>query len=364
MANNLAAFTPVKFSLKTIAKLWNDTLYSKISNTDYEGEIKDSGNTVTVRTEQDITLNNYTKGMTLVAQDLTPTSETLVVDQAKYFKFIVDDVDKLQNDINAIDKESANARKQISKTIDQDIFSYIPTNVLGDNMVGTDYSTGTVAVATGTGVVTGTGTTFTSAMVGQPFKAAGMTKYYTVSAYTSATSITLVDQGATTYSGGTIGAGATYVIKAASAVAITKSNFYQYLCKLGEVLDASLCPQEDRWVVFNAKAKSTARQMPEFIPAVQSAYENVVVNARLGEIAGFQAYQSELIVGDNTNGYQIPAGDKGGLSFAMQILKTAVVPSDSDPNSFVSTCKGLVVWGRKVFEGTRGRLAVLRATFS
>ena len=364
MANNLAANTPKKYSLKLVSKLWNETLYSKITNNDYEGEIKDAGDRVVVRTEVDITLNTYTKGMTLVAQDLTPTSEELVVDQQKYFKFIVDDIDKLQNDINTIDRESSNGRKQMSKTVDTDIFTYMKTEALGDNYVGTDYSTGTVAVAAGTGAVTGTGTTFTAAMVGMPFKATGHTTYYTISAYTSGTSITIVDQGGTTYSGGTIGAGASCTIKAASAVAITKSNFYQYLCTMGQVLDASLCPQENRWIVFNSRAKAIARQMPEFIPAVTGAYENVVISAKIGMVAGFEVYQSELIAGDNSTGYFIPAGDKGFVSFAMQVLKVAIVGSDQDPNSFSSTCKGLLVWGRKAFAGTRGRGAILRATFS
>lgn len=364
MANNLAAFTPKKYSLKLISKLWNETLYSKITNTDYEGEIKDSGDRVVVRTEQDITLSTYTKGMTLVAQDLTPTSEEMIVDQQKYFKFVVDDIDKMQNDIKTIDRHAENGRKQMSKTIDTDIFTYMYKQVLGDNAVGTNYSTGTVTVTTGTGAVVGVGTTFTSAMVGMPFKATGHTTYYTISAFTSTTAITIIDQDGIAYTGGAIGGGTAYTIKAASAVALTKSTLYAYLCTLGEVLDTSLCPQEGRWIVFNGKVKSIARQMPEFIPAVNMAYENVVISAKIGEIAGFQVYQSELIDGNNTTGYFIPCGDKGFVSFAMQVMKTAIVPSENDPNTFVNTCKGLLVWGRKVFAGTRGRGAFLRATFS
>lgn len=366
MANNLSAFTPKKFSLKTIAKLWNDQLYNKIGNTDYEGEIKNEGDRVVVRTEQDINLNTYTKGMTLVAQDLAPISEELVVDQMKYFKFIVDDVDKIQNDIKTIDKHAENAKKQVSKTIDTDIFSYAYKEVHGDNFIGTDYTAGTVAVAVTTGVVTGIGTTFTANMVGCPFKAAGHTSYYRVVTYTSATSITIEDYDApATYSGGAIGAGATYTIKGATPIQLTKSNIYQYICTLGEVLDTALCPDTGRWLVINGKFRAVVRQAPEFIPAVDKAYGDVVVSAKLGEIGGFNVYKSELIAGSNTSttGFFFLAGDMGFISFAMQIMKTSVVASEADPNSFVSTCKGLVVWGRKVFKGTRGRGAVLRAYF-
>lgn len=366
MANNLSAFTPKKFSLKTIAKLWNETLYNKVCNTDYEGEIKNEGDRVVVRTEQDINLNTYTKGMTLVAQDLAPISEELVVDQLKYFKFIVDDVDKMQNDIKTIDKHAENAKKQVSKTIDTDIFSYAWKEVHGDNFIGTDYSTGTVAVAVTTGVVTGTGTTFTTGMVGCPFKATGHTSYYRILTYTSGTSITIEDYDApATYSGGTIGAGATYVIKGATPIQITKNNVYQYLCTLGEVLDTALADENGRWLVINGKARAVIRQAPEFVPAVDKAYNDVVVSAKLGEIAGFKVFKTELIAGSNTSttGFYFVAGDMGFISFAMQIMKTSVISSDVDPNSFVSTCKGLVTWGRKVFKGTRGRGAVLRAYF-
>lgn len=365
MANNLQAFTPTKYSLKLIAKLWNETLYNKIANTDYEGEIKKEGDKVVVRTEQDITLNTYTKGMTLVAQDLTPTSEELVVDQQKYFKFIVDDIDKLQNDIKTIDRHADNGRRQMAVTIDTDLFSYMYKEAHGDNYIGTDEATGTVAVAATTGVVTGTGTTFTAQMVNMPFKADGHTGYYRVSTFTSTTSITIEDYDAPgTYSGGAISSGATFVVKAASAVSVTKTNVYQKIVELGEVLDERLCPMENRCIVINAKMKSRLLQAPEFIPAVDRAYNDVVKGANIGMIGNFMVYQSELIAGDNTDGYFIVAGDKGYVSFAMQIMKVSVVDSAVDPNSFTSTCKGLVTWGRKVFAGTRARGAVLRATFA
>lgn len=367
MANQLSAFIPKKYSLKLISKLWNETLYSKVTNSDYEGEIKDSGDRVVVRTEQDITLSTYTKGMTLVAQDLTPISEELVVDQQYYFKFVVDDIDKMQNDIKTIDRHSDNGRKQYSKKIDQDIFTYASREALGDNYVGTDYSTGTVTVTVTTGAVVGVGTTFTVGMVGMPFKAVGHTKYYTIKTFTSVTAITICDQGtfdSPVYTGGAIGGGTAYTIKAATALAITKANFYQHLCTLGQVLDTSLCPQEGRWLTMNGRAKAIARQMPEFIPAVDKAYGNVVINAQIGEVAGFMVHQTELIAGDNTTGFFLIAGDKGFIAFAMAILKVGIVPSENDPNSFVNTCKGLLVWGRKVFDGTRPRGAVMRATFS
>lgn len=53
------------------------------------------------------------------------------------------------------------------------------------------YSTGTVSVTKGSSTVTGAGTTFTSAMLGQCFKLDSSDKLYTVVDYTSATEITI-----------------------------------------------------------------------------------------------------------------------------------------------------------------------------
>lgn len=71
----------------------------------------------------------------------------------------------------------------------------------------TNYVTGTVSVTNGSATVTGSGTTFTSGMVGKSFRIQGDNKIYLVSAYTSATQITL----SSNYTG-TTGSGKSYVI--------------------------------------------------------------------------------------------------------------------------------------------------------
>lgn len=364
MANNLSAFTPTKFSLRLVEILYNDTLYPWITNTKFEGAIKDSGDRVRVRTAARVALSPYTKGMTLVKQDLNPTVEDLIIDQQHYFAFIVDDIDKIQNDIAAIDEYASNTKRDMGELVDADLMSYMRKNVKYENAVGTAYATGTVAVDSGTGVVTGTGTIFTGAMVGGYFKAAGHTKGYLVTAFTSGTSITITDLGSTSYTGGTIGAGAAYNINAATAVALTKTNVYQYFVTLRTVLGQSLAPKEGRFIIVNSQMEGLLLQAPEFQPAVETAYNEVVKKGLIGRIAGFEVYTSELIDGNNTTGYWFIAGTKDYCALAMQIIKTSVVPSESDPNSFVSTCKGLLVYGRKVFEGNRGRGATLRATLA
>ena len=366
MTQSLAANTPIKYSLKLVELLYNETIYTKVTNTKYEGEIKNEGDRVRVRTLGKLSLSTYTKGMTLVAQELAPSYEDLIVDQQKYFKFQVDDIDKLQNDIDTINEYAMTSKRDMQEVLDADILDYMRKNVHGDNVLGNTYSTGTASIAATTGVVTGSGTTFTAAMVGGYFKIAAMTgeDYYLVTAFTSTTSITVKDLDGVAYTGGAYGTSSAYVINAATATAVTKSNVYKQLVDLRTVLGKRLTPKDGRFIVVNSEFEGVLLQAPEFIPAVGQAYDSAVKGANIGRIAGFDVYTSELVAGDNSTGYWFVAGTRDFCAMALQIMKVSTVTSDQDPTSFMTTVKGLLTWGRKVFAGNRGRGAVLRATLS
>jgi len=359
----MTAFTPVKYSLKLVELLYNDTIYPSITNTAYEGAIKDSGDRVRVRTAGKIALSAYTKGMLLVKQELTPTYEDLIIDKQYYFSFGVDDIDKMQNDIPAITEYAKNTKNDMEDLVDIDILTYMAEGVEGDNMIGTDYSTGTAAVAASTGVVTGSGTTFTAAMVGGIFVPSATGTSYLVTAYSSGTSITIKDLDGVAYTGGVI-SGAAYTIKAATALALTKSNVYQYIIALRTALGKSLSPKSDRFLVVNSQFEGLLLQAPEFIPAVQGAYDSAVVKGLIGTIGGFKVLTTENIKGNNTTGYFFVAGNKTYCSMALQIMKTSVIPSEMSEDTFITTCKGLLVWGKKIFAGNRGHGAVLRGTLA
>jgi hypothetical protein len=66
-------------------------------NRDYEGEIANYGDTVHIGSIGDPTVSNYVKNVTVISpQTLTTTDQSLLIDQAKYFAFEVDDVDGRQ----------------------------------------------------------------------------------------------------------------------------------------------------------------------------------------------------------------------------------------------------------------------------
>lgn len=359
----MGAFTPIKYSLKLVELLYNDTLYPSITNTNYEGAIKDSGDRVRVRTAGKIAMSAYTKGMLLVKQELTPTYEDLIIDKQYYFSFGVDDIDKMQNDIVAITEYAKNTKNDMEDLIDIDVLKYMAEGVNSANMIGTAYATGTAAVAATTGVVTGSGTTFTAGMVGGIFTITGLTASYLVTAFSSTTSITIKDLDGVAYTGGAVSA-TTYSIAGAVALALTKSNVYAYIIALRTALGKSLSPKADRFLVVNSQFEGLLLQAPEFIPAVQSSYDSAVLKGLIGTVGGFKVFTSENIKGDNTTGYFFVAGNKTYCSMALQIMKTSVIPSDMSEDSFITTCKGLLVWGKKIFAGNRAHGAVLRATLA
>lgn len=68
----------------------------EVANRDYEGQIRQQGDTVHVTTIDDPTIRTYDKTTDITIEDVNDGRISLVVDQGKYFAFGVNDVDKVQ----------------------------------------------------------------------------------------------------------------------------------------------------------------------------------------------------------------------------------------------------------------------------
>jgi len=88
-------------------------------------------------------------------------------------------------------------------------------NTLGFNAANT--TAGTVAVSAA-GVVTGTGTAFASAMTGIQFKLPSIAREFVISVFTSTTQITIQELDGSTYAGGVIAAGSSYIVRSGSLI--------------------------------------------------------------------------------------------------------------------------------------------------
>src|SRR6188508_137930 len=83
--NNLSAtgFIPEIWSGKMIEKFYHTTVLGAISNTDYEGEIKNYGDKVIIRTKPTIIINDYRADGLLAVQRPTGNFVELNIDKGK-----------------------------------------------------------------------------------------------------------------------------------------------------------------------------------------------------------------------------------------------------------------------------------------
>ena len=94
---SVANFIPTIWSARLLAHLDKAHVYAALVNRDYEGEIKNYGDTVKINQIGDVTIKNYTKGKDIDdPEELSGDQNTLTIDQAKYFNFSIDDVDAAQ----------------------------------------------------------------------------------------------------------------------------------------------------------------------------------------------------------------------------------------------------------------------------
>lgn len=96
---SIATFVPEVWSAKLLSSLKKAHVFGApdVVNTDYEGDIANAGDTVVINSVSRPTINPYVPSSTSISpEQLTTAQRNLVVDQAKYFAFEIDDVDKRQ----------------------------------------------------------------------------------------------------------------------------------------------------------------------------------------------------------------------------------------------------------------------------
>jgi len=129
-------YIPTLYAGKLLIKFYETSVLGEIANTDYEGMIKEQGDTVIIRSTPTLTIRDHQKGMTL--QNEQPESEavTLYIDKGKYWSFVVDDVDKVQTDIKGFieawtEDAAYELRNEVEKDVLQTIYGYVDASNTG-----------------------------------------------------------------------------------------------------------------------------------------------------------------------------------------------------------------------------------------
>jgi hypothetical protein len=258
-------FIPEIWSGKLIENFYDATVLSAISNTDYEGEIRQMGDTVNIRTTPEITIKTYVKGQTLAVENPDKAKLQLVIDKGEYFACVEDDVDQVQSDIALMDQWSKDASERMKIKIDQRVLTDMLTDVSASNKGQT------------AGAISGN-----------------------------------IDLGV-----------------AGTPEALTKSNVIDLLINMGTVRDEANSPEQDRFVIIPAKMAGLIKQSDLKDASITGDGSSPLRNGRLGMIDRFTVYVSHNLKKTSGGEFSVIGGHKMGFTFASQMTNMETIRSET-----------------------------------
>lgn len=133
----VTTFIPELWNARLLYALEKAHVATNLVNRNYEGEIRNHGDTVHINTIGAITVKSYTKNTDIDAPEtLTTTDQNLVIDQAKYFNFQVDDVDKVQAAGELVDTAMGRAAYALADVSDAYLLGVIAAGAAAGNTIG------------------------------------------------------------------------------------------------------------------------------------------------------------------------------------------------------------------------------------
>lgn len=96
-------FIPEIWSARLLEHMDKVHVYANLMNRDYEGDIKATATPSTSICWGEITINDYSGSDISDPQELDSTQQNLVIDKAKYFNFMVKDIDNAQSNPKLVD---------------------------------------------------------------------------------------------------------------------------------------------------------------------------------------------------------------------------------------------------------------------
>ena len=308
-------FIPTIWSGKFVEKFYDATVLGAIASTDYEGEIRNYGDTINIRTHPTITINAYSANQALSVQRPSSALVQLQINQGAYFNTVLDDVMEIQSDVDLLSNWADNASEQMKVFVDGAILAVASIGSLVDsNNAGNTAGRLSQSIRLG---VTSTSPQF----IGHAASGTG--------------------------DGSTSG---------------NVRAVLDFIIDLGLVLDEQRVPETGRWVVLPAWAAALIKRS-----VFQQAYltgdaVSIARNGRLGMIDRFTVYVSNLLPNGTAGGLQasewaVYAGHSLGLTFASQMTKVETLRSES---TFGTLMRGLQVWGFNVINPTLVSYAVVK----
>jgi hypothetical protein len=265
-------------------KFYKSTVLGEITNNDWEGEIKGSGDKVFIRSIPTITIRDYTKGQSLVNEAPDSPPIELTIDHGKYFSVVVDDVDAVQADVKLMDIFTNDAAEQMKIVIDADVLG----GVYGDIATANKGATAGVSSAS-------------------------------------------LDFGTT-----------------AAPKVVTKNDVLDLILDMGLALDEQNVPEEGRWMTIPPWMAAMIKGSELRQAYLTGDDQSTLRNGKIGSVDRFTIYVSNNLDKDGTGAtakYTVLAGTRDAISFASQITNVETIRSES---TFGHIVRGLNVYGYSV----------------
>ena len=284
-------FLPSVYSKKVLNFFRKASVVEAITNTDYAGEISAYGDSVKIIKEPVISVSDYTRGSDTTATKLTDEELTLVVDSAKAFKFIVDDIETNMSHVNFKEVASSSAAYALKDSYDAAVIATMFSGISSsspDHVLGSDSATDLAA-----GTFDGTGN---------------------------------LDIGFGT----------------------SEHDPLDVMARMSRLLDEQNVPEEGRWFVaspdfYEVLGQASSKLLSVDFNAGQGSIRNGLVSS--GKLRGFDMYKSNNIASTSNAAGKCMAGHISAVATANTILSTEVL---RDPSSFGDIVRGLHVYGAKV----------------
>ena len=326
-------FSPVIYSKQVQLAFRKASTVEAITNNDYFGEIANMGDSVKIIKEPEVSVQSYARGTQITAQDLNDEDFTLVVDQANYYAFKIDDIEAAHSHVNFMTMASDRAAYRLRDQYDQDVLGYLAG--FAQTAKHTKASTARTTYP-GTKALTEAGSD--ELLTTMKLKKGDFSSITTGSAGDHSIPLALRLPGATT-------------------VATATVTPLQVIARMGRLLDQQLVDTNGRWLVVD----------PVFIEMLKDE-DSRLLNGDFGgsglqnglvinNLHGFKVYVSNNLpsVGtgpstagssnQNSNYGVIVAGHQAAVATAQQITKTETY---RDTDSFADIVRGMHLYGRKI----------------
>ena len=326
-------FSPVIYSKQVQLAFRKSSVVEDITNNDYFGEIANMGDSVKIIKEPEVSVQSYARGTQITAQDLNDEDFTLVVDQANYFAFKIDDIEAAHSHVNFMSMASDRAAYRLRDQYDQDVLGYLS----GFSQSAKHGSPDTVRTTfPGTKALTEAGSDelLSSMKLSRP-NFGNLT-----SGGSTGDSIPLAPR----YPGQT-GASTTLV----SPLGV--------IARMGRLLDQQLVDTQGRWLVVDPVFVELLKDEDSRLLNGDFGGSGLQNGLILNNLHGFRIYVSNNLpkvgTGPGTTGASaqssnfgvIVGGHDSAVASAQQITKTE---SYRDPDSFADIVRGMHLYGRKI----------------